>query len=209
VWVEVQLPTEYRVANRVPSAESRVPSKTLKERPRSNFCLATRDSGLVHRRGCDEIDLLPFSLDDSGANLSGRFAFLMLLVGVVELLQASRALRSVGALKAAMQAVVAHAVAISVARLLVQDVGNLRGELVGVRLVRILRISSPQIGLGENPRQRRAFRRRPGIKGWDTRVIACENARRGPLGRHSRDRKKEGQGQGSVQNLVLKMACHR
>ena len=54
------------------------------------------------------------------------------------------------ALKAAMQAIVAHAVAEAIAGLLVEDGRNLRCQLVGVSLVRILSIRSPKLILSKD-----------------------------------------------------------
>ena len=152
-----------------------------------------------------QVDLLPLAFDDSGADLRCRLAFLVLLVGVVKLLQAGRALRSVGILEAAVQAVVAHAVAIAVAGLLMEHVRNLRRQFVGVRLVRILRVRAPEVGLGQKRRQFRPFRRRSGIVGRDA---ASFFLRRGPLGRHGQGYHEEkGQGQAAVDDLVLKQTA--
>src|SRR5579864_940548 len=90
----------------------------------------TRRFVLVDRGRLLQVDLLPFALDDAGANLSSGLAFLVLQVRVIQLLQAGRALGAVGVFEAAMQAVVPHAVAIAVARLLMQHVGNLRGQFI-------------------------------------------------------------------------------
>ena len=94
-----------------------------------------------------QIDLLPLALDDSGADLRCGLALLVLLVGVIELLQAGGALRAVRVLKAAVQAVVAHAVAIAVAGLLVQHVGNLRRQFIGVGLIGILGVAPQRSAL--------------------------------------------------------------
>src|SRR5208283_4002691 len=61
--------------------------------------------------------LLPLAFDNAGANLGRGLAFLMLLVGVVKLFQASGAARAVGIFITAVQAVVTHAIAIAIARL--------------------------------------------------------------------------------------------
>src|SRR5579864_60133 len=90
-----------------------------------------------------QIDLLPLSLDDSGADLGRAFALFVLLVRIVQLLQASGTLRSMGILKAAVETVVAHPVAVAVAGLLMEHRRNLRRQFVGVSLVRILRVRSP------------------------------------------------------------------
>ncbi len=118
---------------------------------------------LVHGRGRQQIDLLPLSLDNSVAYLSRSLAFFVLLVGIIQLFQAGGALRSVRVLKAAVQAVVAHAVAIAVTRLLMENVRNLGRQFIGMGLVGILRIRSPKVGLGQEGRQLRSFGRRSGI----------------------------------------------
>ena len=73
-----------------------------------------------------QIDLLPLPFDDSGANLSGGLALLVLLIRVVKLLQAGGTLRAVSILKATVKAIVSHAVAIAIAGLLMNHVGDLR-----------------------------------------------------------------------------------
>src|SRR5205807_5273795 len=118
-----------------------------------------------------QVDLLPVAFDDSGANLGGRFPLLALLVRIVELFKASGALRAVGILEAAVQAVVPHAVAITVARLLMNHVGNLGRQFVGVGLIRVLGVGSPEICLGKDRGQLRAFRRRGGIKGRNATAL--------------------------------------
>src|SRR6202035_5596142 len=108
----------------VPSCEYRATTERL---GRVNFS-GTRYSLtrlLVDRRSRLQIDLLPFALDDAGANLGCCLAFLVLLIRVVQLFQAGGAAGAVRGLKAAMQAVVAHAVAVAVARLLVYHRWNL------------------------------------------------------------------------------------
>src|SRR5215471_11482973 len=82
---------------------------------------------LVNRGGRLEIHLLPFAANDSGTNLLGHSSFFVFRVTVVKLFQACCALRSVGIFKTAVQAVVTHAVAVAVARLLVQHDRNFGG----------------------------------------------------------------------------------
>src|SRR5579863_7363605 len=113
--------------------------------------LGTRDwqpGTSIHGRGRLQINLLPVALDDASPDLRRRLALLVLLIRVVELLQAGRALRTMRILKAAMQAIVPHAVAIAVARLLMQHIRNLRRELISVGLKSVLRVRAPQIGFG-------------------------------------------------------------
>src|SRR5437899_11222092 len=97
--------------------------------------LGPRDWALIDR-GCRlQINLFPLSLDDSGADLRSRLALLVLLVRVVKFLQARRTPSSVSILEAAVQAVVSHAVAITVTGLLMNHVGDLSRKLVGMSLV--------------------------------------------------------------------------
>src|SRR5438270_5757548 len=103
---------------------------------------------LVHCRRGLQIDLLPLSLNNSRPDLGGGFALLMLLVRVIKLFQAGRALRSMGVFKTAVQAVVAHAIAIAVARLLMENSGNLRRQFIRVSLIGILRVRTPEVRLG-------------------------------------------------------------
>src|SRR5215475_9600460 len=92
----------------------------------------TRSSGLVDGCGRLQVDLLPIPLDDSGPDLGGGLALLVLLVGVIQLFQAGCALRPMRTLKAAMQAVMPHAVAVAVARLLMKHARDLGRQLVSV-----------------------------------------------------------------------------
>ena len=99
---------------------------------------------LIDSRGRLQIDRLPLALNDARANLGGGLAFLVLLVGVVQFLQAGGAAGAVRGLKAAVQAVVPHAVAVAITRLLVQHRGDFRRQVIRMGLVRILPICSPQ-----------------------------------------------------------------
>ena len=67
----------------------------------------------------------------------------VLSIRVIILLQAGGALRSVRVLKATVKTVVAHAVAIAIARLLMQYGRNPGGKLIRVSLEWILSILSP------------------------------------------------------------------
>ena len=67
----------------------------------------------------------------------------VLSIRVINLLQAGGALRSVRVLKATVKTVVAHAVAIAIARLLMQYGRNPGGKLIRVSLEWILSILSP------------------------------------------------------------------
>src|SRR5262249_23610398 len=80
---------------------------------------------LVDLIGRLQVDRLPLALDDACANLRRRLAGLGLLVAVVDLFQASGALGPMRILEAGVQAFVAHAVAIAIAGLLMDHVGNL------------------------------------------------------------------------------------
>jgi len=97
----------------------------------------------VDRGGSFQIDLLPLPTNNPLPDLPGALMLLVHVVAVVELLQAGRAMRSMIRLEAAMQTFVAHAIAIAITGLLINRVGNLGGQLIGVRLVRILEVGSP------------------------------------------------------------------
>src|SRR5439155_1047024 len=75
---------------------------------------------LVDRSRGLQVYLLPFAFDDSPANLRRCLMLFVLSIRVINLLQAGGALRSVRVLKATVKTVVAHAVAIAIARLLMQ-----------------------------------------------------------------------------------------
>src|SRR4030088_3190040 len=110
------------------------------------------------------IHLLSFALDNDSANLRCGLDRVMLLVRVVELLQASGALCAVCSLKTAMQTVIPHAVAIAIAGLLMEHHGYLCGQIVGVGLVWILSVGAPELIFSEDCRELRPFWRRPGIE---------------------------------------------
>src|SRR5207248_2611105 len=98
---------------------------------------------LVHRSRGLQVYLLPFAFDDSPANLRRCLMLFVLSIRVINLLQAGGALRSVRVLKATVKTVVAHAVAIAIARLLMQYGRNPGGKLIRVSLEWILSILSP------------------------------------------------------------------
>src|SRR5258708_12917035 len=85
----------------------------------------SRGPVLVDGRWRLQVDQLPIAFDDARSNLGRGLPLLVLLMGVIEFLQAGGAARAVRGFEAAVQAVVAHAVAIAVARLLVQHRRNL------------------------------------------------------------------------------------
>src|SRR5215469_13324534 len=100
---------------------------------------------LVHCRCGLQVDLLPLAADDALADLGRSLSFFRLRVRVIELLQADVALSAVGAFKAAVQTVVAHAtVAIAVTRLLMNYIWDLSRQFVCVSLVVILGIFGPE-----------------------------------------------------------------
>ena len=98
---------------------------------------------LVDRSRGLQVYLLPFAFDDSPANLRRRLMLLVLGIGVINLLQAGGTLRPVRVLKTTVKAVVAHAVAIAIARLLMQYGRNPGGKLIRVGLKRVLSVFSP------------------------------------------------------------------
>jgi hypothetical protein len=79
-----------------------------------------------------------------------------------------------------MEAIVAHAVAIAIAGLLVEHGWNLRRQLIGVRLVGILRVRSPELVLGKDGREFGPLGRRTGIVSRNASFFF----RSGPLSRH-------------------------
>jgi hypothetical protein len=74
-------------------------------------------------------------------------------------------------LEAAMQAVVAHAIAVAIARLLVEHIGNLGCEFISVGLIWILGVGSPKTSLAQDSRQLGALRRRRRIIGRDSSLF--------------------------------------
>src|SRR5580698_1670094 len=149
------------------------------------LCSATSDSKLLDSALIDscsrlQVDGLPVSVGDAGANLGCGLAFLVLLIRVVKLLQARGAACSVRVFIAAVQTVVAHAVAIAVAGLLVEHGRNLRRQLIGMSLVGILRVRSPEIGLGEYRWEFGPVRRRPGVVSGDAAFILLSGPLRRP-----------------------------
>src|SRR3954468_1440136 len=114
----------------------------------------------VDCRRRQQVDLFPLTFNDSRPYLGRSFTLLPLLVGVVQLFETGRALSSVGILKAAVETIVAHAVAIAVARLLMEHGRYLRSEFVGVCLIRVLGVSAPQLTFAQYRRQLGTFRRR-------------------------------------------------
>src|SRR5512142_463023 len=122
-------------------------------------------------RGCSlQVNLVPFSGDDTFADLPGGFAFLVHHVAVIKLFQAGPAFRRMGALVAAVQALVAHAVAVAIAGLLVDHALNLGRQFIGMRLKRIL-IFRPQQGLSRQKRRQFLF-----LFGW-CQVVSGNPAR--------------------------------
>src|SRR5271170_106064 len=87
-------------------------------------------ASLVHRGGVIQIDLFPFTPNNSSPNLGRGLTSLVLLIGVIELLQAGCAPGSVSIFVTAVQAVVAHAVAVTVAGLLMEHDRNLSRKFV-------------------------------------------------------------------------------
>src|SRR5438552_5811830 len=121
---------------------------------------------LVNRRRRLQITLLPFAFHDPLPNLGGSLALLVHGVGVIHLFQANRTLGAMRALEAAVQTVVSHtAIAVAIARLLMQYCGNLGGQLIGMGLEGILGIRSPELLLSQNSRK-------GGPLGWRTFMIS-------------------------------------
>src|ERR1700720_1562241 len=98
---------------------------------------------LVDGCGGLQVYLFPLTFDDAMPNLCCGLTFLVLLVGVVNLLETGGALGSVRAFETAVQAIVSHAVAIAIAGLLMQYGWDLRRQIVGMGLIRRLRVGAP------------------------------------------------------------------
>src|ERR1700731_1366986 len=111
-----------------------------------------------------EVYLLPFALDDALTNLCRRPALLVLLVGIVNLLEAGRTAGPVRVFKAAMQAVMPHAVAIAIAGLLVKHRWNLSCQIVGVSLIGRSSVGAPELVFAKDGRQSCTFGRRSRVE---------------------------------------------
>ena len=96
-----------------------------------------------------QIDLLPFARDDALADLLRGLSFLVHQIAVVKLFEAGAAVGGVGTFKATVQALVALAIAIAVARLLIDGVGDPGRQFVGMGLKRVLVFRSQQSLLGQ------------------------------------------------------------
>src|SRR5215813_9833662 len=121
----------------------------------------------VNRSRSLQINLLPFAFDDSVSNLDSRLPFAIHGIRVIELFQASGALGAMGHLETAMQAVVAHPVAIAIARLLVEHGRNLSRKLVGMRLKSVLAICAPELLRTQDVRKLCSSSRWSRVVGWN------------------------------------------
>jgi hypothetical protein len=75
---------------------------------------------LIYRRRGPQLYFFPFAPDDSLSNLLSRLSFAVLHIGIIKLLHADRAFRSMRVFKTTMQAFMTHAVAVAIARLLIK-----------------------------------------------------------------------------------------
>ena len=75
----------------------------------------------VDRCGSFQVHLTPVALHDPFANLGSSLALLVLGIRIIQLLQADVATGAVSIFKATVEAVVAHPIAVTVTRLLVQN----------------------------------------------------------------------------------------
>ena len=91
----------------------------------------------------------------------------MLRIRIVQFLQANVAARAMRVLEATMQAIVSHAIAITIARLLMQYGWNLGRQFIGMQLIGLLAVIAPQLIPAQDGRQFRTFRRRGCIKSWN------------------------------------------
>ena len=102
-----------------------------------------------------EVDGLPLATLYAGTDLGGRVSELGFAIGVNAFLHAGRALGSVKAFKAAMQAVVAHgAIAAAVAGLLVEHRRDLGGHLISRDLVRMREVRAGELRTVQERRKR-------------------------------------------------------
>src|SRR5437868_1641440 len=96
------------------------------------------------------------------------------------------------AFKTAAHALVSHTIAITVAGLLIKHFVDLRGQLVGVRLERILIVVSPELFPSKDRRQLRSCWRRCGVECRDTGFF-CFLLRNTPWRRNSDDHNNKAQ----------------
>jgi hypothetical protein len=111
-----------------------------------------QSKALIAFGGLLQVDRLPLSLNHGRPDLRWRLLQLRLLVGEENLFHTDSAFGAVRQLEAGVQALMSHALAIAVTRHLVEDVGNLRRQFVGLGLIRILEGLAPLLVFGENLR---------------------------------------------------------
>src|ERR1019366_7793459 len=127
---------------------------------------------LIDAGRCRQIDRLPLAIDDACANLPRRLALLIHGVSVIKLFQTGSALGAVRARKTAMQTFVSHAaVAVAITRLLVDDLGNLRRQFIGMGLIRKLGVVAPKLILSQDRRELAARGRRRRVKMRNALII--------------------------------------
>src|SRR6202521_2549779 len=147
-----------------------------------------------------EVYLLPLALDDGLTNLCRRPTLLVLLVGIVNLLEAGSTAGAVRAFKATMQAVMAHAVAIAIAGLLVKHLRNLSCQIVGVSLIGRLSVGAPELVFAKDGRQFCPLGRGSGVESRHPNLFLAGC----PLCRHQqRDQKQENDGEASAECEAL------
>lgn len=101
---------------------------------------------LLLERGLHQINGLPFSALDPGANLCWGLTLLGLFIGIDRLLHAGRADCPMAAFEAAMQTVVSHRpVAMAIARLLVEYAGDLGCHFIGDHLVGVREVGAAEL----------------------------------------------------------------
>ncbi len=100
---------------------------------------------LVQFSGTLQVYFSPLTADNSLPYLPCRLSLLVHGICVIEFFHANVTLRAVCIFKAAMQTVVPHTVAVTIARLLVQNGWNLFSQLIRMRLEIVAGVLSPKV----------------------------------------------------------------
>ena len=112
-----------------------------------------------------QVNGFPVASNHPCSDLRRRLLQPGLFVRVEDLLHANAAARAMRRFEAAVQAVVPHALAVAVARQLINDVGNLRRQQISLGLVRILKRVAPEL----------VFREYLRLVGLRRTAVVCRN----------------------------------